>query len=45
MRNIITIFKGPKDLKFDSEDVKFRKESTHKRYELIQGLSPNGVIS
>ncbi|OCK93226.1 uncharacterized protein K441DRAFT_412379, partial [Cenococcum geophilum 1.58] len=43
-RNIVTIFKGSKDLKFDSKDVKFRKESTYKRYKLIQGLSPNGVI-
>jgi len=43
-RNIVTIFKGPKDSKFDSKDVKFRKESTYKRYKLIRGLSPNGVI-
>jgi len=44
-RNIVTIFEGPKDSKFDSEDVKFRKESTRKRCELIRGLSPDGVIS
>lgn len=44
-RNIITIFEGPKDSRFDPEDVKFRKESTCKRCELIRGLSPDGVIS
>jgi hypothetical protein len=42
-RNIITRFEGPKDSKFDSEDVKFRKESTRKRSELIRGLSPECV--
>lgn len=44
-RNIITIFEGPKDSKFDSEDQKFRKESTRKRCESIRRLSPDGVIS
>ena len=44
-RNIITICEGPKDSRFDSEDVKFRKESTRKRCELIRGLSPNAVVS
>jgi hypothetical protein len=44
-RNIITIFEGPKDSKFDSEDMRCRKESTRKRCELIRGLSPDGVIS
>jgi hypothetical protein len=44
-RNIVTIFEGPKDSKFDSEDLKIRKESTRKRCELIRGLSPDGVIS
>lgn len=44
-RNIITIFEGPKDSRFDSEDLKIRKESTRKRCELIRGLSPDGVIS
>lgn len=44
-RNIVTMFEGPKDSKFDSEDIKFRKESTRKRSELIRGLSPDGVIS
>jgi hypothetical protein len=44
-RNIVTIFEGPKDSTFDSEDMKFRKESTRKRSELIRGLSPDGVIS
>lgn len=44
-RNIVTMFEGPKDSKFDSDDMKFRKESTRKRSELIRGLSPDGVIS
>jgi hypothetical protein len=44
-RNIVTIFEGPKDSKFDSEDLKIRKESTRKRCELIRGLTPDGVIS
>jgi hypothetical protein len=44
-RNIVTIFEGPKDSKFDSEDVRFRKESTRKRCQLIRCLSPDGVIS
>ncbi|EFY94594.1 hypothetical protein X797_011322 [Metarhizium robertsii] len=44
-RNIVTIFEGPKDSRFDSEDVKFRKESTRKRCELIRRLSPDGIIS
>ena len=43
-RNIIIIFEGLKDSKFDSEDIKFRKEFTYKRCELIWGLSPNVVI-
>ncbi|KAF2849442.1 hypothetical protein T440DRAFT_360076, partial [Plenodomus tracheiphilus IPT5] len=44
-RNVITIFGGPKDSKFDSEDMKIRKESTRERCKLIQGLSVDGVIS
>ncbi|KAF2448820.1 hypothetical protein P171DRAFT_353705 [Karstenula rhodostoma CBS 690.94] len=44
-RNIVTIFGGPKDSKFDSEDMKIRKESTRHRCELIRGLSADGVIS
>uniref|UniRef100_A0A1Y1K5F7 Uncharacterized protein n=1 Tax=Photinus pyralis TaxID=7054 RepID=A0A1Y1K5F7_PHOPY len=44
-RNIVTIFEGPKVSKFDSEDVKIRKESTRKRCELIRSLSPDGLIS
>jgi hypothetical protein len=44
-RSIVTIFEGVKDSKFDSEDVRFRKESTRKRCELIRRLSPDGVIS
>jgi hypothetical protein len=44
-RNIVTIFEGPKDSRFDSEDTKLRKESTRKRCELIQSLSFDGVIS
>jgi hypothetical protein len=39
------MFEGPKDSKFDSKDIKFRKESTRKRSELIRGLSPDRVIS
>ncbi|KAJ6019953.1 hypothetical protein N7522_000028 [Penicillium canescens] len=44
-RNIITIFEGPKDSKFDSEDVKVRKALTRQRCEQIRQLSPSGVIS
>jgi hypothetical protein len=44
-RNIVTIFEGPKHLKFDTEDLKIRKESTRNRCKLIRGLSPDGVIS
>jgi hypothetical protein len=41
-RNIVTTFEGLKDSKFNSEDIKFRKESTRKRSELIRGLNPDG---
>lgn len=44
-RNIVTIFLGPKDSTFDSEDTKFKKESTRRRCVTIRGLSPDGVIS
>ena len=44
-RNIVMIFLGPKDSTFDSEDTKFKKESTRRRCEAIRGLSPDGVIS
>ncbi|PSN59050.1 hypothetical protein BS50DRAFT_509234 [Corynespora cassiicola Philippines] len=44
-RNIVTIFEGPKDSKFDSEDLRIRKESTRKRCDLIRVLSPDGIIS
>lgn len=44
-RNIVTIFGGPKDSKFDSEDMKIRKESTCERCGLIRGLSTDGIIS
>lgn len=44
-RNMITIFEGPKDSKFDSEDVKQRKIATRQRCELIKSLSPDGVVS
>jgi hypothetical protein len=44
-RNIITIFEGPKDSKFDSEDIKLRKAATRQRCEQIRRLSPSGVIS
>ena len=39
------IFLGPKNSTFDSEDVKFRKESTRRRCEIIRGLSLDGIIS
>lgn len=44
-RNIVTIFEGLKDSRFDSEDTKLRKKSIRKRCELIQSLSFDGVIS
>jgi len=44
-RNIVTIFEGPKPSTFDSEDAKFRKESTCKRCEVIRRLNPDGVVS
>ena len=44
-RNILTIFQGPKNSNFDSEDTKFRKESTGRRCVTLRGLSPDGVIS
>lgn len=44
-RNIILFFEGPKWSPLDSEAVKARKKLTHKRCELICGLSPNAVIS
>ena len=44
-RNIITIFEGPKDSKFDSEDMKLRKVATRQRCEQIRGLSSDGVVS
>jgi hypothetical protein len=44
-RNIITIFEGPKDSCFDSDDLKSKKASTRKRCKQIRGLSPGGVIS
>src|SRR5580700_5261958 len=44
-RNIVTIFEGPKDSQFDSDDTKVRKESTRKRCEMLRDLSPDGVIS
>jgi hypothetical protein len=34
-RNIIIIFKGPKDSRFDLEDIKLKKKSIYKRCELI----------
>ena len=44
-RNIIMIFLGPKNSTFDSEDAKFRKESTRRRCDIIRGLSSDGIIS
>jgi len=44
-RNIVTIFEGPKDSSFDTEDARIRKVATRKRCELIRGLSPDGVVS
>ncbi|KAJ5808883.1 hypothetical protein N7474_010152 [Penicillium riverlandense] len=44
-RNIVTIFEGPKNSKFDSEETKIRKATTLQRCEQIRQLSPSGVIS
>lgn len=44
-RNIITIFEGPKESMFDSEDTKIRKDTTRQRCEQIRALSPDGLIS
>lgn len=44
-RNIATVFEGPKDSKFDSEDIKVRKAVTRQRCEQIRQLSPSGIIS
>ncbi|KKZ64672.1 hypothetical protein EMCG_01360 [[Emmonsia] crescens] len=44
-RNIVVIYEGPKISTFDSEDARFRKESTQKRCDVIRSLSPDGVIS
>lgn len=38
------IFEGPRILVFDSEDAKFRKESTRKRCDMICSLSSDGII-
>ncbi|KAM4064124.1 reverse transcriptase [Hirsutella rhossiliensis] len=44
-RNIVTIFEGPKDSKFDTEDIKTRKVTTRQRCAQIRLLSPDGIIS
>lgn len=44
-RNIITIFEGPKDSKFDTEDTRVRKATTRQRCAQIRCLSPDGIIS
>jgi hypothetical protein len=44
-RNIVTIFEGPRDSQFDSEDTKFRKMSTRERCKSIRALTPDGVLS
>lgn len=44
-RNIATIFEGPKDSTFDSEEIKCRKASTRQRCEQIRQLNPSGVVS
>ncbi|KJZ68049.1 hypothetical protein HIM_12560 [Hirsutella minnesotensis 3608] len=44
-RNIITIFEGPKDSKFDSEDMRARKAMTRQRCEKIRQLSHDGIVS
>lgn len=44
-RNIVTIFDGPKNSKFDSAEIKLRKRATQQRCEQIRRLSPSGVIS
>ncbi len=43
-RNITLIFEDPKDSSFDSSDIKSRKTSTRKRYGIIRGLTPDGII-
>ncbi|KJZ69865.1 hypothetical protein HIM_10739 [Hirsutella minnesotensis 3608] len=44
-RNIITIFEGPKNSKFDSEDIRARKVMTRQRCEKIRQLSHDGILS
>lgn len=44
-RNIVTIFEGPKDSKFDTEDTRIRKATTRKRCTQVRQLSPDGLIS
>ena len=44
-RNVTTIFLGPKDSTFDSEDTKFRKEATRRRCQIIRSLDSDGLIS
>ncbi|KJZ69744.1 hypothetical protein HIM_10855 [Hirsutella minnesotensis 3608] len=44
-RNIVTIFEGPKDSKFDTEDTKTRKATTRQRCVQIRLLSSDGIIS
>ncbi|KJZ70016.1 hypothetical protein HIM_10597 [Hirsutella minnesotensis 3608] len=44
-RNIVTIFEGPKDSKFDTEDTRIRKATTRQRCVQIRLLSPDGIIS
>ena len=43
-RNIVVIFEGPKVSSFDSEDAKFRKESTRKRCDVLRSLSADGLV-
>lgn len=44
-RNIVTVFDGPKDSKFDTDDAKIRKATTRQRCAQIRLLSPDGIIS
>lgn len=43
-RNIVTIYTGPKSSRFDSDELKSRKETTRKRCEKIKCLDPDAVI-
>lgn len=44
-KNIVMIFEEPRLSVFDSEDTRFRKESTRKRCNVIRSLSSDGIIA